>query len=147
MSKFTPKTVLVAVLVAAASLGMAQQPKPEIKNVPLQQTSATSGPQMYIMYCAACHGIKATGDGPAAQALKTRPVDLTLLSERNNGIFPTNHVMSVLQLGVANPAHGSAEMPIWGDLFLSLNSSSRSAPALVRQRVFNLTTYIKQIQK
>lgn len=147
MSKFTLATILVAALVSAASLGMAQQTKPEIKNVPLQQTSAASGTQMYVTYCAACHGTKATGDGPAAQALKTRPVDLTLLSQKNNGVFPTNHVMSVLQFGVANPAHGSAEMPIWGDLFLSLNSSSQSAPTLVRQRVFNLTTYIKQIQK
>ena len=147
MSKLTLATILVAALVSAASLGMAQQTKSEIKNVPLQQTSAASGTQMYVTYCAACHGTKATGDGPAAQALKTRPVDLTLLSQKNNGVFPTNHVMSVLQLGVANPSHGSAEMPIWGDLFLSLNSSSQSAPTLVRQRVFNLTTYIKQIQK
>lgn len=147
MSKLTLATILVAALVSAASLGMAQQTKSEIKNVPLQQTSAASGTQMYVTYCAACHGTKATGDGPAAQALKTRPVDLTLLSQKNNGVFPTNHVMSVLQFGVANPAHGSAEMPIWGDLFLSLNSSSQSAPTLVRQRVFNLTTYIKQIQK
>jgi len=38
-------------------------------------------------------------------------------------------------------------MPIWGDLFLSLNSPTRSAPAMVRQRIFNLTNYLKQIQR
>ena len=147
MLNFNPTTLLITCVFSAASLGIAQQPKPEIKNIPLQQTSPASGPVMYATYCAACHGTKALGDGPAAQALKTQPVDLTLLSQKNGGIFPTNHVMSVLQLGVTNPAHGSAEMPIWGDLFLSLNSSSRNAPTLVRQRVFNLTTYLKQIQK
>jgi mono/diheme cytochrome c family protein len=147
MSKFTPAVLLMACAFSAPSLGMAQQTKPTIKNVPLQQTSPASGQQMYSTYCATCHGVKATGNGPAAPALKIPPTDLTTLSLKNGGVFPTNHVMSVLQLGVDNPAHGSAEMPVWGDLFLSLNSSSRSAPSLVRQRVFNLTKYLKQVQQ
>jgi mono/diheme cytochrome c family protein len=147
MSKCTHAALLVACLSGAALLGSAQQPKPEIKAVPLQQTSPASGEQMYTAYCAACHGSKATGNGPAAPALKTIPADLTLLSQKNGGTFPTEHVMSVLKLGVANPAHGSAEMPILGDLLRNLDSSSRLSATMVHQRIFNLTNYLQQIQK
>ncbi len=147
MPKSTSTTLLIACLFSAASLGMAQQTKTQIKIAPVEQTSPASGQQMYATYCAACHGAKAGGDGPAAKALKIPPTDLTSLSLKNGGVFPTNHIMSVLQLGVENPAHGSSQMPIWGDLFLSLNSPTRSAPAMVRQRIFNLTNYLKQIQR
>ncbi len=113
----------------------------------MQQTSPASGEQMYSNYCGACHGTKAEGNGPAAQALKTPPPNLTLLSQKNGGVFPAEHIMSVLKLGVANPAHGSAEMPVWGDLLMSLNPSSRFPATIVHQRIFNLTDYLKKIQK
>jgi len=56
-------------------------------------------------------------------------------------------VVSVLQFGVQNPAHGTAVMPIWGDLMLTLHSSNQDAATLVNQRIFNLTEYLKKIQK
>jgi mono/diheme cytochrome c family protein len=134
---------LLAGLISVASFGATQQTTPKIKNVPIQQTSAVSGPEMYTTYCAVCHGATGIGNGPAASALKTQPVNLTLLSKKNGGQFPTNHVNTVLTSGVANPAHGSAEMPIWGDLMMTLHRN----PAEVHLRIVNLTNYIKQIQQ
>jgi mono/diheme cytochrome c family protein len=145
-----PKQLIALVLVgilSATSHGIAQQATPKVKNVPVQQTSAASGQQMYTTYCAACHGADGRGNGPAAPAMKVPPVDLTALSKRNGGAFPSAHVSAVLQFGVENPAHGSADMPVWGDLMQTLHSGSRDSSAAVHQRISNLVDYLKQIQK
>jgi mono/diheme cytochrome c family protein len=102
---------------------------------------------MYATYCAACHGTNGTGNGPAASALKTQPTDLTTLSQKNGGAFPADHIASVLRLGVATPAHGTAEMPIWGDLLPSVSSGSKDTATEVQQRILNLTNYLKKMQK
>ena len=145
------KPILIALLAgliySPSLLGTAQQATPTIKNIPIQQTSPASGEQMYTTYCAVCHGTKATGNGPAAPAMKTPPPDLTALSQKNGGVFPGAHVSSVLQFGVENPAHGTSQMPIWGDLMASLHGTSPSNGTVVHQRIVNLTGYLKQIQK
>lgn len=143
MSKVT-SLLLVAGLFSIVALGLAQQSNPKIKPIPIQSTSPTSGPQMFTTYCAVCHGPTGTGNGPAANGLKTLPADLTTLKQKNGGTFPANKVDSALKFGVANPAHGSAEMPIWGDLMQSLNPGDNDK---VRIRIYNLTEYIRQIQK
>jgi len=132
---------------SAAILGFAQDTIPKVKAVPIQPTSPTSGPEMYATYCAACHGAKATGNGPAAQAMKIPPPDLTTLSQKNGGVFPADHVRTVLEFGVMTPAHGSSDMPVWGDLLRTLHSTSPNTDMVVNQRIHNLTSYLKQIQK
>lgn len=49
---------------------------------PLANTRATlaRGAQVYAQNCAACHGTKGYGDGPAASQLSPRPADLAWLS-------------------------------------------------------------------
>lgn len=145
MSKYS--VALFVAVTSATFLGMAQQPALKIKNVPIQQTPVASGAQMFTTYCAACHGSKGTGDGPAAASLKIPPTDLTALSQKNNGVFPGNHVAAVLRFGVENPAHGSPEMPVWGGLMKTLHPVTQDTDAQVRLRISNLTDYLKQIQK
>jgi mono/diheme cytochrome c family protein len=71
---------LGAVIVALAMIAMAQQPAPSqekvIKHIPVKQTSAASGQEMFTSYCAACHGTDGKGAGPTASALKVVPTDL-----------------------------------------------------------------------
>jgi len=93
--------------------------------------------------CAACHGADAKGDGPAATALKTPPTDLTQLAKNNNGKYPANHVYSSIVGDLNVPAHGTAEMPIWGNVYRSM---SRGHEAELQQRVSNLTHYIESLQ-
>jgi mono/diheme cytochrome c family protein len=102
---------------------------------------------MYATYCAVCHGADGAGSGPAAPALKTHPTDLTALSRKNGGVFPADHIQTVLKFGVKTPAHGSAEMPIWGGLMLTLGGTSPDSAMEVQQRIVNLTSYLKQMQK
>jgi mono/diheme cytochrome c family protein len=104
----------------------------------------TSGAETYREYCAVCHGKTGKGDGSAASALKVRPPDLGTLARRHGGKFPNAYVSNVLRNGVKVAAHGTAEMPIWGPLFLAIDSSFQSQTNL---RITNLTNYIKSLQK
>ena len=146
MSRFH-SIVLVAGIKSAALFAVAQQAIPKVKPAAIQQTSIASGEQMYTTYCATCHGATGIGNGPASSATKIPPTDLTMLSKKNGGVFPANHVVSVLQFGSENPAHGSADMPIWGDLMLSLHKGSANPDVHVQQRITNLTEYLKKIQR
>ena len=146
MSRFFSLILLTGVA-STAMVTLAQQGTLKVHRVPIQQTSAASGQQMYASYCASCHGANGTGNGPAATAPKVPPTDLTTLSKKNGGEFPANHLNSVFKFGVENSAHGSAEMPVWGNLLLSLHKGSANPDAEVHQRVANLTEYLRTIQK
>ena len=103
---------LAVLFLGLAVFGESQQK--EIKYVPVRPTSPASAQEMYTAYCAVCHGIDAKGRGPAADALKVPPSDLTTLAKRNGGKYPSDHVTNAIQGNLYVPAHGSREMPVWG---------------------------------
>ncbi len=137
------KRILAAIVVLASVFAYTQDQK-QIRKTTAPQTSPASGKEMYNAYCASCHGTSGTGNGPAASALKAVPTDLTLLNKNNGGKFPFNHVYQSIKDSSSTPAHGSAEMPVWGPVFLRLSGSH---DAQVQQRIENLTKYIESIQK
>jgi len=132
----------VVVLLAVAA-GAQNQPQTVIKHVPAVATSPTSGAEMYKAYCAVCHGADGKGNGPAAEALKTPPTDLTMLSKNNGGKYPALKVASAIRGEGNMPAHGSREMPVWGHLFWTM---SKGHEGEVQQRVANLSKYIESLQ-
>jgi mono/diheme cytochrome c family protein len=125
-------------------LASAQEPKTEIKHVPITPTSPASGQEMYKTYCAVCHGTDAKGNGPAAEALKVPPTDLTALAGKNGGKYPAMKVAAIIRGEDVLAAHGSKEMPIWGHLFRSISGGHESE---VHQRVANLNQYLESLQK
>ena len=135
----TKKSVLVMAVALIALAAAAQT----IKKVPARYTSPASGKEMYINHCAACHGAEAKGNGPAATALKTAPTDLTTLAQKNGGKFPANHIYSSIVGDLNVPAHGTAEMPMWGNVYRAM---SKGHEPEVQQRVSNLTGYIESLQ-
>jgi mono/diheme cytochrome c family protein len=136
----------VAGLLVTAAFGIAQT-TPQIKEVPVRQTSPASGKQMFNNYCAVCHGMDGKGGGPAAAALKSSPPDLAQLTKDNGGKFPETRVYSVLQFGMENPAHGSKDMPVWGPTLRSLDNGSPVPEMQEHQRLANLTNYLKSMQE
>ena len=140
---------IVAVVIAMAMMAPAQdqatkdQPA-KIKHVPIKQTSPASGVEMFKSYCAACHGADGKGDGPAASALKVPPADLTTLAAKNGGKYPSLKVSAIIRGEEVPAAHGSKEMPIWGNLFWNMSGGHE---AEVQQRVANLNKYIESLQK
>jgi len=132
--------VLLALIFGFGGAAWAQEK--EIKKEPIKTAPANSGAAMFKEYCAVCHGKTGKGDGPAASALKQAPADLTTLAQRHDGKFPEDYVANVLRNGAKAPAHGDAEMPVWGPLFSAMDQSQ----AVVNLRIANLTKYIKSIQ-
>jgi mono/diheme cytochrome c family protein len=113
----------------------------QIDRQPITTTSAADGTGMYNTYCATCHGLKGKGDGPASQALKVGIPDLTQLTRNNAGVFPAAAVFVTLHL-TNGGAHGSQDMPIWGNVF----RESGQGHAIIHQRAYNLTRYIESLQ-
>jgi hypothetical protein len=138
------KRLLLMSLAGAIAVGMAYADQARTKVIiPVSKTSPTSGKQMFTNYCAPCHGVDARGNGPAAAALKMRPTDLTGMCKKNHGKFPDTHIVTVLQFGVEVPAHGSAEMPVWGPILGKMNQANTQDKLL---RISNLTRYLESIQ-
>jgi mono/diheme cytochrome c family protein len=123
----------------------AQPAKPQIKKVPTPNVNPTSGKEMYVAYCASCHGPNGKGNGPVAAALKTQPADLTQLASKNGGKFPDAQVQAAIRGDTNMPsAHGSKEMPVWGPTFWMLGQQSEAQEQL---RIHNLTNYLASLQQ
>jgi len=136
--------LLVIVVAATLATGMsyADQSKSKV-TIPVTKTSAASGKLMYSSYCAPCHGVDGRGQGPVASALRTPPMDLTMLSRNNHEKFPDTHIVSVLQNGAEIPSHGTAEMPVWGPILGKMNQSNPQDRLL---RISNLSRYLETMQ-
>jgi len=132
---------IAGLMMCLAVFGASQQK--EIKYVPIKPTSPASGVEMYKAYCAVCHGIDGKGHGPAADALKVPPPDLTTLARGNGGTYPSDHVRSAIEGGPCLPSHGAKEMPVWGCLFWGTSQGHTSE---VQLRLSNLNRYVKSLQ-
>ena len=116
-----------------------------IKKAPVAAVSPAAGPEMFKQNCAACHGADARGHGPAAGALKSQLPDLTLLAKNNQGKFPSKRVIASIRGDMNVTAHGSKDMPVWGNVFHDMSISSSEAQ--VATRLANLTGYIESLQQ
>lgn len=104
-------------------------------------SNSPSGAALYLQHCAVCHGSDLKGTGPVPYPYRAPP-DLTTLAKSHDGRFPEEYVADVLRNGVVMPAHGPAEMPIWGPDF----TAARVNGAEVALRIKRLTDYIKSRQ-
>jgi mono/diheme cytochrome c family protein len=135
--------VPIVMLLMGLSCPTFAQEKPKGDSAIGAITPESVGREMFYTYCAVCHGMDAKGNGPAALALKKHPPDLTQLSRKNGGKFPTETVFSVIQGTDLITDHGTRDMPMWGDAFRAVNRDENLAKLKVR----NLTAYIASIQQ
>ena len=104
-------------------------------------SAAASGAASFKIYCASCHGMQAKGDGPLAEHLKVPPADLTRLSERNGGSFPFEDVRKKIDGREKVSAHGSKDMPVWGDAFKTTDTEEQA-----QKRIEAITHFLWSIQ-
>jgi mono/diheme cytochrome c family protein len=102
-----------------------------------------SGSDLFREHCASCHGLDGHGHGPATEALKTPPTDLTMMVKQNNGKFDPKYVRRVIQGDKSVAAHGSREMPSWGTAFKSAAVNQAGVDA----RINALVDYLQTIQR
>ena len=104
----------------------------------------STGKEMFSHYCAVCHGNDAKGSGRAADSLKASPPNLTILSRKNGGQFPSAHLINVLR-GEANlPSHANNAMPVWAPAFASPNKGGSAGS---QQRLAKLLKYLESLQE
>jgi mono/diheme cytochrome c family protein len=108
---------------------------------------AEVGAPIYQRYCASCHGIGGRGDGPTAAVLRARPADLTAIAKRRGGEFPTSEIAKFIDGRFELPAHGSREMPVWGEHFGSDVPESDVAESIARGNIASLVEFLKSIQE
>ena len=137
------KSLLMVGTMSAGLASMAAFQDAKIWQRPLQPTPAGGGAEMFLDYCASCHGRDGAGSGPVSPALKARTTDLTTLAKRNNGVFPTERVRATIRGDLLVVAHGSKDMPVWGPAFRYLGGGSHAEATV---RVDSLTRYIESLQ-
>jgi mono/diheme cytochrome c family protein len=112
------------------------------------------GKTLYLLGCAVCHGIDGKGKGPLSEQLKVAPADLTVLTKKNNGVFPVSSVYETIDGRKVIAAHGTREMPIWGKYDREslyprdkLIDPSYDPEAVVRTRTLAIIDYLNRIQE
>ena len=106
-------------------------------------TEREDGRELFKTYCASCHGEAGRGDGPASEALRQRPTDLTQFTMRNGGVFPAVKLARIID-GRDVVAHGNQEMPVWGNAFKM--SREHPAEATVKARIDAIVRFLETIQ-
>jgi mono/diheme cytochrome c family protein len=146
MKRKHPEVLLVAALlmIGAGSFALAAEKK----------LKADLGKSEYMNSCAFCHGKDGKGTGAINDLLKKAPTDLTMLSKRNNGIFPFDRVAAVIDGREMVKAHGEREMPAWGNRYSSDSMKAAEyymdvpydAEMYARARILSLIDYLNRMQ-
>lgn len=133
----------VIAIVLGSSAAMAQDKKMSL------------GKFEYNNSCVPCHGASGKGDGPVTDFLSgAKPPDLTVLQKNNGGVFPVATVYAMIDGSDVASAHGTRDMPIWGNRFRARVTesydpgfSSTEPEAFARSRVLALVDYLASIQE
>jgi mono/diheme cytochrome c family protein len=112
----------------------------------LQPTPQYDARNLYMGYCASCHGPEGAGDGPVAPYLQVGMRDLRLLQQRNDGVFPRETVKAEIDGRATRPIHGTADMPIWGWSWRLEEGMDQRGRRNVEARIRTLTNYLESIQ-
>ena len=118
---------------------------------PALAQDATVGKNEFSLHCAACHGLTGLGDGPIGQMLKIPAPNLAFVAQRNGGSFPFKRVYDIIDGRTVIAAHGTRDMPIWGDRYR--NDPKPITPdqveitdRLAQERILSLVYYIGTLQ-
>jgi mono/diheme cytochrome c family protein len=113
--------------------------------LPLRASGADAPPPageaLYRRYCAACHGVEGRGDGPVAPVLTPRPTDLTRLEAE------VPELMKQIDGRRTIRAHGTAAMPVWGEVFEQslIGEPHRRRTALLT--VQTIAEYVRRLRR
>ncbi len=105
------------------------------------------GRDAFVRYCSACHGEGGRGDGPAAAVLQPPPADLTRIAQRRGGHFPVAEITTYIDGRRGIRAHGSQEMPVWGERFGQMLEGDALGEGVTQSYLQWLVEYLQTIQQ
>lgn len=106
-----------------------------------------SGAQLYRTFCSSCHGRDARGDGPVAAYMTIKVPDLTRIATRNGGGFPVDRIHQIIDGRDLRPAHGSADMPVWGWEFFGTRGDDGARRQRTDTLITRLVEFLRSIQQ
>ena len=113
-----------------------------------QNTDVQNGQDLFLYFCAECHGKDAESIGPIAEMLAIEPPELTTLAERNGGKFPAEAVAKQIDGRIIAANHG--DMPVFGPYLETEQSVAIKLPSgqpmMVTQHLADLISYLKTVQ-
>ncbi|MEK0165805.1 c-type cytochrome [Phaeobacter sp. A36a-5a] len=113
-----------------------------------QEADSDKGRDLFLYFCAECHGKDAASLGPMAEMMALRPPDLTQLATRNGGDFPVEAVARQIDGRQPIAAHG--DMPMFGptldeDKYVAL-ALPGGQPMMVPRSLSSLIAYLQTVQ-
>ena len=140
----------VRLAILALGIGIAVAASAQTSTKTGSKANLAAGRELFRQNCSVCHGVDGKGPGPGSTydpesiepQKRVKPANLTVLSEQSAGKFPADRVKDAIYFKGSIPAHGTPEMPAWGNVFYLLNSR----PKVLEERVRDLTAYIESIQ-
>lgn len=146
MKRRNSTVMVIAALMMMGAGGFASAAEKKMK--------ADLGKIEYMNSCAFCHGQDGKGTGGINDLLKKSPTDLTTLSKKNNGVFPSARVYAVIDGREAVKAHGDRDMPAWGGRYSSDSIKAAEyymdvpydAEMYARARILSLIDYLNRMQ-
>lgn len=100
----------------------------------------------YEVACLPCHGVDGRGDGPLGPSLKTRPSDLTRISKSNGGRFPTSKITEFIDGRASVAAHGSRDMPVWGDRYRVSSSPDETQREVEQHALAQMNVLVRYLE-
>lgn len=130
--------VLELIFILGAALSVAQ---PALS----ADNDVAEGHKYFVRYCASCHGTDALGDGPVAKSLATPPANLRKLGDKYGMPLPAHRIAELIDGRDTARAHGSHEMPVWGEKLYELGHGEKGE-AGISDVIAKLIAYLNTIQ-
>jgi mono/diheme cytochrome c family protein len=114
--------------------------------------SVDVGQYEYEANCAICHGSNGTGPDrdPYWNLLATPIPNIAVLAKRNGGAFPFKYVYRLIDGREETRAHGSRDMPVWGEVFkqggASLNPNY-DPEGFAQAKILAIAEYVYHLQQ
>ena len=105
-----------------------------------------SGEELFMRYCAACHGTDARGTGPVARTMNKRVPDLTRLVADPRDEFPAQAIRDAIDGRSMAISHGTRQMPVWGYEFWVEEGADVVAERNAREMINRIVAYLESIQ-
>jgi mono/diheme cytochrome c family protein len=103
------------------------------------------GKRYFVRYCASCHGTEGAGDGPLAKELSKPPANLRMLGDKYGLPLPAARIARFIDGRDAVRAHGTRDMPVWGERLYELGHGERGELE-IGEIIGKIIAYLNTIQ-